>query len=398
MSAVAASRTTAALWALGFGNFAIGTGVLIVAGALNEIAFGLEVSVPVAGQLITAAGAVLCISAPLAAAFTSRFDRRALLTLSLGWYALGLALSALVSDFWLLMLVRVVTVIPAAIFTPQAAAVAALLVPPERRAGAITSVFIGWSLAAVAGLPLGTWIAGEWGWRATFAIAGVLAGVAAVTVAATVPQGLRVEPLTRAAWQQVARHPVLTLVLLVTAVSASGQFTFNAYIAPYLTWALGSTAGERALLFGLNGVAGVIGNAYIARRIDHIGAARVVGITLAAIAGGAVLLLFIRAAPALAMALVVVSFVVWGFGTFGSNSAQQARLAHVEPSLASASIALNTSGIYVGQAIGGALGGVLVAKVGVGVLPLATATLLFVAIALSIAAQWKQKGRSSGPA
>jgi MFS transporter, DHA1 family, inner membrane transport protein len=390
VSAVVATRTGPALWALGFGNFAIGTGVLIVAGALNEIAFGLSVTVPLAGQLITAAGAILCIAAPLAAAFTSRFDRRALLTLSLGWYALGLAVSALVSDFWTLMLVRIVTVIPAAIFTPQAAAVAALLVPPERRSGAITSVFIGWSLAAVAGLPLGTWIAGELGWRATFAVSGVLAGVAAVTIAATIPQGLRVEPLTRAAWVQVGRNPVLMLVLLVTAVSASGQFVFNAYMAPFLTWALSSTAGERALLFGVNGLAGVIGNTIIASRIDRLGAVRVVHIALAAIGIGAALLLFVRVIPAFATALVVVAFIVWGFGTFGGNSAQQARLAQIEPSVTSASVALNTSGIYVGQAIGGALGGLLVAGIGVGILPLATALLLAASIAISIAAQRKK--------
>jgi predicted MFS family arabinose efflux permease len=386
LSAAAIPRSGAALAALTFGNFAIGTGVLIVAGMLNELAFGLAITVPAAGQLITAAATALCIAAPLAAAFTSRFDRRVLLTLSLGWYAIGLALSALVEDYWLLLIVRVVTVIPAAIFTPQAATTAGLLAAPERRSGAITTVFLGWSIASVAGLPLGTWIAGEFGWRVAFALAGVLAGIAAVTVAATIPAGLRVEPMTRATWLQVARHPALMLVLLVTAVQASGQFVMFAYIAPWLTWALGAGAGERALLLAVFGACGVIGNAFIARRIDRLGPGRAVRITLVAIGLGALLLTAARLAPALAWGVVAVSLGIWGFGTFSGNSAQQARLATLAPPLASASIALNSSGIYIGQAIGGAVGGALIAGFGIAVLPWAAVVMVSIALALSRAA------------
>lgn len=383
-------RGRAPLLALGFGNFAIGTGILIVAGMLNEIAFGLDVSVPAAGQLITAGATVLCISAPLAAAFTSRFDRRALLTLSLGWYALGLALSALIDDYWMLIAVRVATVIPAAIFTPQAAAAAALLTPPERRASAISAVFLGWSLASVAGMPLGTWLAGAFGWQVAFAVAGMLAAVAAVTVAATVPSGLRVEPLTGAAWRQVARHPALVLVLLVTAVQASGQFVTIAYIAPYLTWLIDASASERAMLLGWFGAAGVLGNAYVVRRIDRIGAGRAVLVTLVALAAGGLLLPLAKLLPMVGWPLVLCALAVWGFGTFGGNSAQQARLAHIAPALSSASIALNTSGIYVGQAIGGAIGGLLIAHASVAVLPLASVVLVVVATLLSIRAETRR--------
>ena len=82
-------RQSAVLWALLAGNFVIGTGVMIVAGTLNEISRAFRVEPAVAGQLITAAAAVMCIGAPLLASAVARWDRRVLLTLSLLWYAAG---------------------------------------------------------------------------------------------------------------------------------------------------------------------------------------------------------------------------------------------------------------------------------------------------------------------
>ena len=148
------------LWSLLFGNFVIGTGVMIVPGTLNDIGSSLEVSVAVAGQLITAAAVMMFVGAPLLASVVAGWDRRRLLALSMLWYAVFLALSALVPDFASLMVVRVLAVISPAIFTPQAAACIGLLVTPAQRGRAITFVFLGWSVASVVGVPLGAWIGG----------------------------------------------------------------------------------------------------------------------------------------------------------------------------------------------------------------------------------------------
>ena len=149
------------LWSLLFGNFVIGTGVMVVPGTLNDIATSLTVSVPVAGQLITAAAAMMCMGAPLLASVVAGWDRRRLLALTMLWYALFLGLSALMPDFTSLMVVRVLAVIAPAIFTPQAAACIGLLVTPEQRGRAITFVFLGWSVASVVGVPMGAWIGGS---------------------------------------------------------------------------------------------------------------------------------------------------------------------------------------------------------------------------------------------
>src|SRR6267142_1039950 len=112
------------LVALCFGNFIIGTGALIVPGMLPVLAEGLEVTLPVAGQLITAFAFTVCISAPLLAGATSRFDRRKLLASMQLLYVAGHLAAALLSSFAPLLAVRVITSFGAALFTAQAAATA----------------------------------------------------------------------------------------------------------------------------------------------------------------------------------------------------------------------------------------------------------------------------------
>ena len=113
---------TASRWALLFGNFAIGCGVMVVAGALNDHTHSLHISAALGGQLIALAAAVMCFGAPLLAAAVAGWDRRRLLTLALAWYAVGHLMSALMPDYAPLAAVRVVTMLGAAVFTPQAAA------------------------------------------------------------------------------------------------------------------------------------------------------------------------------------------------------------------------------------------------------------------------------------
>ena len=118
-AAVDVDRASRALLA---GNFAIGCGVMVTAGALNDLSQSLQVSAAVGGQLITAAAVAMGVGAPLLAAAMGRWDRRRLLTLALLWFAVGHALSALMPSFGTLLPVRVITMLAAAVFTPQAAA------------------------------------------------------------------------------------------------------------------------------------------------------------------------------------------------------------------------------------------------------------------------------------
>jgi predicted MFS family arabinose efflux permease len=347
---VAASR-----WSLLAGNFAIGCGVMVVPGSLNDLSRALSISVAVSGQLITVAAVVMALGAPLLAAAVGGWDRRRLLALALVWYAIGHALSALMPDIASLTIARGLCMLAAAVFTPQAAAAIGALAPPEQRARAITFIFLGWSAASVFGMPLHAYIGETFGWRWAFALVAVLSLGTAVWVWRAVPNGVRPPALNMRAWKDVFTHPVLMAIVAVTALSGAGQFTVFSYFAPYYRQVMGADAGQISLLFAWFGAFGLLGNVLLSRYVDRIGAARAVALLLVAIAVS--LVAWPWALGVGAMALVLLP---WGFACFSSNSAQQARLGIAAPALAPALMALNTSAIYAGQAIGAAGGGAIV--------------------------------------
>src|SRR5215510_13804441 len=198
-----------ALWALLAGNFVIGTGILLPAGMMNDLAPGLGVSIAKGGSLIWAGAIVIGASAPLIAAVTSEVDRRLLLAGTLLLYVIGHALSALSLNFEMLLAIRIVTTLSAGVFTPQAAATVGLLLPPERRAAGIAFIFLGWSIASVLGMPMGSLIGASLGWRTAYALMAVLSLLAIAGVWWGLPRGLRVQRLSLASWKRVFLNPVL---------------------------------------------------------------------------------------------------------------------------------------------------------------------------------------------
>jgi MFS transporter, DHA1 family, inner membrane transport protein len=381
-------RQRALLWALLFGNFVTGTGILLPAGMLTPLAQGLSVSVPQAGVLLLVSGFLVAIGAPVFAAVTSRFDRRRLLAGVMLLYAVAHALSALSDTYQAVFAGRVLIAVTAAIFTPQAAATLGALLPPERRSHAITMVFVGWSLATVGGMPLGGYIAETGGWQMAFALVAGLSAVATLAVWLTVPGGVRIQPLSRASWARVFTSRALLLVLLVTVLNGTGQFTFFTYLNPSLKVSLAADATLLTIVLAWYGCAATLGNILATRLVVSMGPAQAVLYTLIAMALG--LGLWGSAAHSLAAVLVAAAF--WGLGTFATNSIQQARLAGLAPEITSASIALNTSAIYLGQALGSGLGGLLITAGALPHLPWVGAAILVIAAVLS-----QRAAKAAGP-
>ena len=369
----------ATLWALMFGNFVIGCGVMAAPGTLNDIARSLNVTVSLAGQLIAIGSATVAFGAPLLAGWVSGFDRRRLLALALLWYGVGHALSALMPSYAALWPVRAATLLAAAVFTPQTAAAIGVMAAPQHRGQAITFVFLGWSLASVIGIPIAAWLGETFGWQVAFDAIAVLALVAAAWVYAAMPNGVRPAALSAQAWRRVLTHPVLVPMVLVTALSGAGQFTLYTYFTPYFRQVLGAGTEQMALLLMWFGACGLVGNLVLTRVIDRIGTNLAVAVTLALMAVS--LLLWPLAVSLAGMALVLMP---WGLGCFASNSTQQARLSIAAPALAPALLALNTSAIFVGQAAGAVSGGWLIAHGGFAPLHWVALAWLLLAIALSL--------------
>jgi predicted MFS family arabinose efflux permease len=345
----------AVLWSLLFGNFVIGSGVMVVPGTLNDISSNLDISVAKAGQLISAGALLMCLSAPLLAALVAGWDRRRLLALSMVWYGLMHLACTTSTTFAALLPLRVLTLISPAIFTPQAAACVGLLVPEQQRGRAITFAFLGWSVASVLGMPLGAFIGGTLGWRSAFAVVGIMSLASAWWVWRAMPNGIKPPALSMAAWAQTLRSPALMLCVLVTVLYAAGQFVLFSYFAPYYKLKIGITPGQLSLLFMWFGAFGFIGNIVMSRNIDRIGPSRAV---MVGVGSMALSLLVWPLGTSISLAALV--SIPWALGCFASNSAQQARLVALGPTLASASIALNSSAMYAGQALGAASGGWLI--------------------------------------
>jgi predicted MFS family arabinose efflux permease len=338
------------------GNFVIGTGVMVVPGTLNDISASLQVSVPQAGLLITAGAILMGLGAPVLASLVAGWDRRQLLTASLLWYGLLLGACALAPGYEALLPLRVAAMVAPAVFTPQAAASVGLMVPPDRRGRAITFVFLGWSVASVLGMPLSAWVGGALGWRWAFAGVAVLALLCAWWLWRVMPDGVRPMALSRQAWRQTLASPALMLAVGVTLLSAFGQFTVFSYFAPVFKAQLDTDAGTLALLFLWFGGFGLLGNVLMSRQVDRLGAPLAVQITLALVCCS--LLLWPLGTGVWSMAGVLIP---WALGCFAANSAQQARLVGLSPTLAPATVSLNTSAMYAGQALGSALGGWMIA-------------------------------------
>ncbi|MDZ7592043.1 MAG: MFS transporter [Rubrivivax sp.] len=386
----AAADVDRACRALLAGNFAIGCGVMVTAGALNDLAQSLQVTPAVGGQLITAAAVAMGVGAPLMAAAMGQWDRRRLLTLALLWYAAGHAISALMPSFAALLPARVLTMLAAAVFTPQAAAAISVLAPPAQRGRAITYIFLGWSLASVLGMPAHSYVAETLGWRWAFALVTVLSLAAAWGVWRALPGDVRPPPLTLRNWGTALSNPLFMAMVAVTALSGAGQFTLFSYFAPYYRQELGASAGGVSFLFLWFGIFGLLGNLLLARSIDRWGAASCVNFTLALMA-----LSFATWSLAGSSAAMAVVLVPWALGCFSSNSAQQARLSGSSGAFAPALLALNTSAIYLGQAVGAGSGGLMLTAGGFGALPWAALAWMALAIAVSV---WVARRMRTAPA
>lgn len=340
------------------GNIVTGCSVLAPAGMLPELSAGLGISIHAAGLLITFGAITLCIGSPLTAWLTSRIERRVLLSTTLAVLAAGNLASAFASDYTSLLVIRLVMLAVGALYTPQAAGTAALLVPAERRGSTLAYIFLGWSLAAAVGLPLITFIASRYGWRAAYGGIGALGCISFLSLLVRLPAGLKGAPVDLKTWGEVGRSKAILLLLAITMLQMSGQFAVFTFMGPLLKKLTEASPDAIGMVFAIYGVCGFLGVVVASRIVDTWGPYRtsllftcllLIGITGWALSAGTLVLMAIAVA-------------IWGLGFASTNSMQQVRLVAAAPPLAPATVALNTSVLYIGQAIGSAVGGLLFAR------------------------------------
>jgi MFS transporter, DHA1 family, inner membrane transport protein len=344
-------------YGLMLGNFATGLSVLAPAGMLTVLADGLQVGIRETGLLVTFGAIILCFGSPLVAWLTTRMDRRVLLVGTLAVMAVGQAAMAFAPNYATVLALRLAMLAVAAVFTPQAASTIGLLVPEKDRSGAISFVFLGWSLAVAGGLPLITFISANAGWRGGFLFSAFASLVPCILLAFALPRALRGPALSLASFLVLARNRKVLLLLLITILSLAAQFTVFVYLGPLLQKLAGASHETVGLMFASFGIAGFVGNVVASRIVGRIGgwltSAIFIGATFAGVALWSLGAGFL---PVMGFGITLM-----GLGFAATNSMQQARLVQAAPDLSSASVALNTSAVYVGQALGSWLGGAMYA-------------------------------------
>jgi predicted MFS family arabinose efflux permease len=286
-------------------------------------------------------------------ALTGAWPRRRLLVVALAVFAAGMALSALAPNLVMLGVGRVVGAIGAAMFTPTAAAVAAAAVAPQGRGRALALVFAGLTIAQAVGVPVGTWIAFTFGWAAAFWLsAGVsVAALVLVRMATTAVIPFQ-HPSLRLLLQALAR-PALLVAVTFTATLSAAFYIFFTYFGPLLRDKVGVGRDGITAYLLVFGAAAVVANFLGGILGDTLGPRKtLIGVALAQI----VLLTALPIAP-LGIVGMGVLIALWSLSSWSFMAPQQTRLVTAFPQSAPLVLALNASCLYLGIAIGSALGG-----------------------------------------
>lgn len=350
-----AQRLDPRLYLLALGTFAIGTDVFVIAGILPRIADDLGVSVEAAGQIITAYALTYALGSPVLAALTARWRRDRVSVLALTGFALADALCALAPSYGVLIAARVLAGSCAALFSPTAYTLAASLAPAGRRGAGLAAVSLGMTSATVIGAPLGTWIGHAFGWHMTFVLGCVLSASAALALMlARLPATTGAVPRLAERFSPLARPAVLAS-LLANLLWSAGNYTIYNYSAVLFGERLG--LDDIAWLLVAYGLGGLAGSQLGGRFIDRFGAVlpiiacvgvNAVNIGLLNLTGGSL--------PGAATGLFLLAFAGWAV-----FPAQQSRLLALEPEHGGVVLSLIGSTIYIGSAVGAALGGLLLA-------------------------------------
>lgn len=349
---------------LALGTFAIGTDNFIIAGVLPLMADDLRVSLAVAGVQVTVFSLVYALGAPLLASMTERMERKTVLLASMGLFAAANVGTALVSDFTMLLVMRVLAAAAAAVFSPMAMAMAAELSTDAQRGQAISIVTGGLTVSLVLGVPVGAFIGELSGWRAGFGFVAFLGMACVVGSAIALPRHAggggpgfmeRLRPAAR---------PEVGLVLTQSLVIVGSTFIVFTYLAAMVSALDGAGRHLAAAFLLVYGIAAVTGNLLGGRAADRIGGLAttkrvtvVLAVSLAALSAAAWL-------PPGSAALAVggIAVAVWGLSGWAFTPAQFSRLAEMCPAEMPMAFALNTSAIYIGAALGAAAGGVVVTE------------------------------------
>lgn len=373
-----------ALFALTLAAFAIGTTEFVIVGLIPTIAADLGVSLPSAGLLVSLYALGVAIGAPVLTAMTARVPRKPLLVGLMVLFTVGNLVAWLAPGYTTLIVARLLTGLAHGVFFSVGSIVATSLVPRERAASAIATMFSGMTVAFVTGIPLGTFIGQHFGWRTTFLAVAVFGLVAMIGAQLLVPRNIaHAAPAPLRRQFNVLLQPRLLLVYAMTAVGYGGSLIAFTFLAPILEDIAGFEPQMVGLVLLAYGVSVAIGNVWGGRLADRKGPVGALKIIFGLLAAVLLVLTFTASNPW----LVVLTVLAWGAVAFGNVPGLQVYVVRqaeqVAPDATDVAAGFNISAFNLGVAGGSWAGAQVVAHLGLAHTPWIAALVTLGALGLT---------------
>ncbi|WP_298861280.1 MFS transporter [uncultured Sulfitobacter sp.] len=341
-------------------NFVIGIGAFGIIGLVEPLGADMSLTPAQTGQLLTVYAVSYAFLSPLLIASTGKVGRRRIMALGFVIFALAALISALSPSMTGLNIARIMAAAGAGIFTPLSAAVAAGLTPENNRAKVLAAVFFGLTMSQVVGVPASSWIAYTFGWRWAFWLVFALALPCIWLIWTRVPAGLRFQPVTLGDLRDVIGEGRLMLAIGFTGSFIGAQYVLFTYIAPLLSSTMGFGGDGIALTLMMAGFGAVAGNILGGYLSDRFGWR----ITLTGLCIFQMLMMPMFSLLPVSVPVLICMVFLWAMGGWSFMAAQQVRLFALAGHRAPVVLALNAAAIYVGAAIGAALGGLMITNFG----------------------------------
>ncbi|MCC3373700.1 MFS transporter [Cohnella sp. REN36] len=340
-------------------SFLVGTSEYVISGILDQLSKTLDISVTMAGQLVTIFSFVYAICTPVLMALTAKMERKKLLVAALGLFMLGNVLSFVLPGFPLFVAARVIMALGAGMVVVTALDYAAKIAVPGKQASAIATVVMGFTASLIIGVPLGRIAAAEFGWRSVFEFLALAGLLAMFVLYSALPRVNRDEPVPLSKQLAFLRNGKVAIGLAITFFWLGGYSIAYTYISPYLLDVAGMKEEMISAALLAFGIASLIGSKWGGYSTDKWGVFRT-------LTGG--MLLHVAALILLSIAVsfthswlpVVGLLVLWSFAAWSSGPTQQYNMVRIEPNYSGIMLSLNQSMMQLSMAAGAGIGGVVI--------------------------------------
>lgn len=355
---------TLSLLALAISAFGIGTTEFVPVGLLSTIADDLNISITLAGLLISGYAMGVAFGAPILTALTNKMSRKTLLMALMVIFIIGNSIAAVSTSFGLLLAARIITAFSHGVFFSIGSTIAADLVPENKRASAIAFMFTGLTVATVTGVPLGTFIGQMFGWRATFGGVALLGVVGIIASAILIPKNIKDAPPSKFSDQmKILRNGPLLLAFAITALGYGGTFVAFTYLTPILQEITGFSPKVVSVILLVYGIAVAIGNSIGGKAADKNPLKALLWMFIVQ----AIILVVLTFTAPFKIVGVVTIFLLGMFAFMNVPGLQVLVVKLAEryvPAAVNVASALNIAAFNLGIAIGAFVGGIVVDTIG----------------------------------